>query len=472
MKFLKSLLLRTVLGPLARAGWYAPFIRILKSAISEHPDNRTIAGQERMTVLALSPEGFRGDLEALARSGKCRVLLMSTSWQYRLLYLFYPEGLRPRDYLNPAHDSAEIKFKRAIQKFYGFLLPELYARLGIDCVISYHIRVPADVDWGIASREAGYPYVVFYREGLIASSPDVCKTMSTLFGRFGFWGTHLVVHNESARRLCIKTGLVESGKVSALGCIRMDSFFEHAREQISVERKRKKVTLFPIGLKEGNNLDFTLLPFFNGTHVALARLAQKYPDIDFVFKPKPKVYPRWRKLVDEAFTEAGIDAGLLPNLIMDPDLDAQKLILESTVICGINSTTILEASIAGKPVVVPYFDQLRKKPYVDSIKFVDAFRYLDVADNPENFAALVEKRLEDQEISKQDLAGRREIFQKYVSDPGGGALERYLQLLNSLVAENRDRRDLLFSEQSGESRGVTHTSANRILKERHGTELR
>lgn len=453
MKSLKSFFLRASLGSLARTGWHAPFIRILKSAITEHPDNRVSKDQECLTVLALSPEGFRGDLEALARSGECRVLLMATTWQYRILYLFYPEGLRPRDYLNPADDSAEFKFKRAIQKFYGSLLPVLYDRLGINCVISYHIRVPADVDWGIASREAGYPYVVFYREGLIASSPNVCKTMSTLFGRFGFWGTHLIVHNESARRLCIKTGLVESGKVSALGCIRMDSFFEHVSEQQSVENKRKKVTLFPIGLKEGSILDFTLLPFFNGMHIALVRLAQKYPGVDFVFKPKPKVYPGWRKLVNKAFAEAGIDIGKLSNLIIDTDLDAQKLILESSVICGVNSTTILEASIAGKPVVVPYFEQLRKKPYVDSIRFIDAFPYLDVAADPKSFAALIEKRLEDPEISKQDMAGRREIFEKYVSNPDGGALDKYVQLLKGLVAEAQDRSNFSISGQ----RQVVHS---------------
>jgi len=68
----------------------------------------------------------------------------------------------------------------------------------------------------------------------------------------------------------------------------------------------------------------------------------------------------WRKLVDKAFDEAGIDVRQLPNLIMDPNLDAQKLILESSVVCGINSTTILEAALAGKPVIVPYFKQLRQ----------------------------------------------------------------------------------------------------------------
>jgi len=283
MKFLKTHLMRALLGLPARAGWRTPFIRILKSAISEHPDNRNIEGQKQITVLALSPEGFRGDLEALAGSGRCRVLVMSSTWQCRMLYVFYREGLRPRDYLNPNPGSIEMSFKKALQSFYRAVLPQVYRYHGIDCVISYHIRVPADVDWGVASQETGFPYIVFYREGLFASAHAMHKKMAVLFDRFGFWGTKLVVHNESCRQLCIDTGLVQREKIAALGCIRMDKFAGKIREAKPLNTARKKVTLFPVSLKEGSKFDFKLLPFFNGVHVALAELAKKFPDVDFVF---------------------------------------------------------------------------------------------------------------------------------------------------------------------------------------------
>jgi hypothetical protein len=470
MKIFKTLLIRRPLKALAVAGLTAPFRWILGQAITEHPDSRPSNDGQQLTVLALSPEGFRQDLEVLAKTGRCRVLVMASRWQYRFMYLFYNEGLRVSDYMNPAPDSTEMKSKRELQNFYGRLLPKLYDRLGIDCVVSYHIRAPADVDWGIASRKAGYPYVVLFREGLIAASPDLREVMPVRFKRFGFWGTHVIVHNESARQLCIDTALAKPEAVSALGCLRMDGFLSRIKKKNEAHQRKRQVTFFPFSLRDKSKWDFSLWPVFSGAHVALAKLAMKYPDVDFVFKPKPKGYAGWRRLVDKAFAEAGMDARQLPNLVMDPNLDAQKLILESSVVCGINSTTILEAAIACRPVVVPFFREFREKPFVDNVKFADAFQYLDVADDPESFAKLIEDRLVKPEISKSDMAGRRAMFKKYVSDPDGGALDKYLQQLESLVAESRSRRGASFSAVPGGRSGAFTAGAKRTLEERHGTD--
>jgi hypothetical protein len=434
MSGVSRFVLRPVFRLLIKAGWYEPFLKILASTIKVHPLSKSATGDGRVTLLALSPEGFRGDLDALAGFDDFRVLTAPTHWQTRLMYLFYPEGLRIRDYMNPAPGSAAMDCKNRLQAFYGELLPRLYKRLGIDCVISYHIRLPADVDWGMASHSAGFPYVVLYREGLFASSPRLHETMAILFGRFGFWGTHLIVHNESCRQLCIDTGLASPEKVSALGCLRMDQFVRRIQQHKPQPKRRKKVALFPISLKKNGDFDFSLMPFFEGVHVGLAKLAMKYPDVDFVMKPKPKVYKGWRVLVDQTFARAGIAPASLANLTIDSKLDAQDLILESDVVCGINSTTLLEAGIAGKPVVVPYFNALRHLPYRNRIKFVEGFQYFDVADAADSFVALIEKRLADPEISQADMDGRRKMFAKYVSDPDGNAIEKYAAALAGIVS--------------------------------------
>ena len=174
---------------------------------------------------------------------------------------------------------------------------------------------------------------------------------------------------------------------------------------------------------------------FCDIHVTLARLAADNPDIEVVFKPKPKVLKGWRIHLDMAFAEAGIDPDAIPNLIIDANLDAQELILNSDVVVGLNTTTLLEAGIAKKPVVVTFFDELQQKAYVDSIKFVEAFDYLDVAGNSSDMVRLIKGRILDGEISEEDLAGRREMFAKYVSDPDGGALDKYSQAIANLVSE-------------------------------------
>ena len=173
--------------------------------IEEHSRSIAHAGKRRKTLLALSPEGFRGDLEALAESGRFRILMLSSFWQEQLRHAFHSkQEMATRDYLNPPHGSIAYKRKERLQNFYIQLLPEIYRKLQISAVLSYHIRLPADVDLGIASQKINVPYLVLYREGMFASAPGIRETMRTLFGRFGFWGTTLFVRNESCRRSVLK----------------------------------------------------------------------------------------------------------------------------------------------------------------------------------------------------------------------------------------------------------------------------
>jgi len=60
-----------------------------------------------------------------------------------------------------------------------------------------------------------------------------------------------------------------------------------------------------------------------------------------------------------------------------------------------------------------------------------------VASDTVSFATLVEERLAAPEISEADMAGRRMKFKKYVSDPEGGALDLYIELLQEHVDQAR-----------------------------------
>ena len=139
--------------------------KVIIRDIEEHSRSIAHAGKRRKTLLALSPEGFRGDLEALATSGRFRILMLPSFWQERLRHAFHStREMATRDYLNPPHGSIAHKQKKRLQNFYIQLLPKIYRKLQISAVLSYHIRLPADVDLGIASQKINIPYLVLYRE--------------------------------------------------------------------------------------------------------------------------------------------------------------------------------------------------------------------------------------------------------------------------------------------------------------------
>ena len=344
--------------------------RVIIHDITEHSRSNTNVGQRRKTLLALSPKGFRGDLEALAESGRFRILMLPDFWQERLRHAFYgTEVTTNREYLNPPHNSVAFRQKERLQSFYVELLPKIYEKLQISAVLSYHIRVPADVDLGIASRKINVPYLVLYREGMFASSPGICKTMRTLFSRFGFWGTALFVHNESCRKLCIETGLSRPNQTFALGAMRMDSYLKQVQTSQTKQKRHNRVCLFPFTVKEVGKFDMRLFGFFKAVHIGLLEFAKENPDIEVIIKPKKKVLASWQANFDRAAREERIDVQSIKNFKVDCLVDAQTLILNSDVICGFNSTTILEAGLTDKPVIVPFFEESQSNPFFNMSNF-------------------------------------------------------------------------------------------------------
>lgn len=321
------------------------------------------------TLLALSPEQFRGDLEVLARTGAFRVLRLPAAWQVRIVRAFAVDHLPGADFHMPPANGAVARGRAACREFLGRFLPELFARLGVDAVIGANNRFQVDADWGITARTLGCPYVVLFREGLLISPVVYDKVVARQRAMGRFQGDHIVVHNAISKRMYVESGYATAPQVTVAGVLRMDDFIERIREGKGAGRHRR-VAFFPfgshlaiLGLDSGSNL-------FTSAHQAFVRTARDNPDIHFVIKPKARhLAARWRDDFDRAMAEGDLRPGAIANLEITSEPDAQDLILRSDVICGFDSTTILEAALAGRPVVVPYFDTYRCSPYGQAFPF-------------------------------------------------------------------------------------------------------
>src|SRR5690606_10838918 len=132
---------------------------------------------------------------------------------------------------------------------------------------------------------------------------------------------------------------------------------------------------------------------FDQAHCAIAVLARRRPDVDFVIKPK------WagdfQRRVEEALLRGGHAPRGIPHPRIDPAVDAQDLIFESDVVSAFNSTTMLEAAVAGKPVVQTMFAEAATDSYADWILLRERQEELfDVARSPEDYERTIEARLE------------------------------------------------------------------------------
>jgi hypothetical protein len=425
---------------LRMAAIYLPasfWARLLARQTGRKQSAKPIASDAPLRILALYHPGFRGELEALADSGQAEVYLFPDAWQTRLVLAFYGPGYRNRDVMNPAPGSRSERAQRALSAFYARIAEAYFEIMPCDCVISFHIRIPADVDFGRAVKALNIPYCTIYREGLIASSERVEQHMRLFFERLGrFQGDHFLVHNVSARDLCVAEGYSNAAQTSALGCMRMDGFLRDVAAGGYADSTRSGVaTLFPVSQYFATPED--KLAFMREFYGALVGFFADHADYRLIIKPKPKQLDTERAIVQAALAGTGLDWRQLENVQFDSQLDAHEALRMSDVILGLNSTTMLEAGVAGKPVITPLFEMLDHDGAREAVRFTDAHPYFDIAGDGVALRELLEARMENPVVDDATMAGRRAMFEKYVTAMDGNALQRHIDFFRAVVKERK-----------------------------------
>jgi hypothetical protein len=95
------------------------------------------------------------------------------------------------------------------------------------------------------------------------------------------------------------------------------------------------------------------------------------------------------------------------------------------VVCSINSTALLEAGVAGVPVVVPCFREIQGEEFRDRINFRDELDVFDIASDVDDMIALIERHMRQGSVTDTELKARQALFERYVSPVSGGAADRY-----------------------------------------------
>ena len=422
--------------------WYGLIAWFYSKVIEEiTSDGKTVRfpkklGDGNIVVLVLSAFAFRSDPEYLAASRELRILQIPKHWQLRLYHMFYPPEKTCCFYKHKInryidHNDPCFKYKKKHYDFLRGFLPKLYNMLGVSCVISPHYRYNQDIDWGTVSKEIGVHYILINRDSRFNASPYLTKLMMRHFKDLvKFEGTHLVVQSEVDKQLCVDSNFVEPEQISALGCMRMDNFVRRISTLNPVENRRKKVVFFPCAMV--NIFGFN---YFQDVHVTLARLALNYPDIDIIIKPKPKSFPPWSKCFNKVLEDSEINKEEISNLLILPNINPYELLVKTDVVCGLNTSLLLEAAIAEMPIIIPYFKEIQCSKNRDYIFFRDAFDMFDIAESREEFESLIYERLYNTKVDSNVIEKRKAYFEKHVSSLECDSIKKHVDLIRHIVLE-------------------------------------
>ena len=178
---------------------------------------------------------------------------------------------------------------------------------------------------------------------------------------------------------------------------------------------------------------------FTDLHNAIIELAESNPDVDFIIKPKLEmVNNRTWGFYENIVKKSNIDVSRLGNYKVLPEANVHKLIMDSDVICCLQSSTALESAIARKRVIFPLFYQFMDTPYFNNFSWKDHVHLFDVANNKSHFKSLFYDALNKPHINEQITNKRIALFDTYFDSNKGMALEKYSKVIESIVANNKN----------------------------------
>lgn len=346
---------RTLLPILAKRGLVLPAALLVHGAT-----HHVKGGPSRYRVLVIKKAVFNEDVrEVLGDATDIEVFGVG-----RALLKSMAMGVLPRavcddaTYVSddPATEQAKIRYRKFCRDVWRYL--SLFRQY--DAVITGNWCYWAERELATVLEERGTPFIVLHKEGI--KPPARSKMLRDLFRktRGRFTGRRVLVYHELERDHQLEGDIARVDQIKIVGMPRLD--------RVHIWRKRAAAGMVParsvrpmvlllafipnnfLPSYSGIDSDLAWDELCSGTYRAVLRLARENPDIDIVVRPR---------LYEVAEVEALLDReGSRPaNVRIVADGEIIPLLEASWVVCGHNSTALLEGLAAGKPVIVPHFGE-------------------------------------------------------------------------------------------------------------------
>ena len=374
-----------------------PFIKRLKRAESK----------TRYTVWILPKDGFTQDvMSALDSAVDVEVLALPRLILREIFRAFLPNSIDDNNYASAGSefDHAKSSHKNFLRK----LFKALSHFRKIDAIVTGNFGYRAERELATAMSELRIPFIALHKENL--KTPGRVAFFERVYRerRGAFTGHSILVYNQIEKDLQLRAGVADTTQIQIVGMPRLDRIHAWRRDNAGstaprqilfflfspltgmprIVRKGAKtgeVYLEDEGVEEGDN-SISLNVLYTETCRTILDLARENPDIEVVVKTKG----RQRDIVESAGPfGADTDQPIPSNLRIIHSGDVLPLIAKASVVCGFNSTALLESVAAGKPVVLPWFAEAKRadvEPYVIDLRALG-----DVARNPSELHDLLIK---------------------------------------------------------------------------------
>jgi hypothetical protein len=407
-----------------------PAFRTLKRAQAANP----------RTVMILPKEGFTEDaMTALVDADSVNVVSLPRFVVKLLAASFLPYFIDDNNYASAGaeHDAAKQRYRRFLVAVFQTLLRMRH----IDAVISGNYSYATERELAAAMEQFGVPFIALHKENL--KTPGRVTFFERIYRerRGPFTGRKILVYNQIERDLQIRAGVAEPSRIEIVGMPRLDRMHAWRRSHAG-EAQRNSILFFVFSSATGmprvvrkaetpgqvwfedeenrDDGDISLAQLSEGTCRTLLQIAKDNPDIEVVVKSKGRA-----RDLKETATLFGLarEAEFPPNMRVVHGGDILQLIPQASVVCGFNSTALLEAVAAGKPVVMPWFAEAKAPevlPYLIDLGSVSV-----AAPSPQSLAStLVRLAREPKPVPGELDSDTRQTLALWTGNDDGDAAAR------------------------------------------------
>ena len=300
------------------------------------------------------------------------VLALDRTLTKAVCHAFLPRIGDDNSYLSdPAGDQAA---KAELRTFWRAVLGHLARHRRIDAFVTGNFSYHAEQELAAAATELHIPFIALHKE--CRKTPRLADFYEQVYrDRKGpFQGSQVLTYNQIEKDIQTAAEVTKPGIIEVTGMARLDAVHrrrrrEAAQDAAARQQHRPTVLFFSVfdkyGLPfirrvvEGRRYDEPLPPelealnwstLMSTLHQAMIELARAHGDIDVVIKTKgdPVAAETLKRMFGEVLR-------LPANVRLVSGGDPLDLIFAADVVCGFNTTALVEAVAADVPVVVPAF---------------------------------------------------------------------------------------------------------------------
>lgn len=401
--------------------------------------NAPAASERPKRVLILLRRGFTDDiLSALSNVPSLEIVALRRRSLKAIAEAFLPPEIDDNNYVasSPSTKAAMGAYREFLVHFWRAFDPDRR----INAVLTGNFGYYAEQELAAALESIGVPFVALHKEN--SWSPGNRSFWETVYRerRGPFMGRRILVYSPIERDLQIRSGIVADGRIEVVGMPRLD-VVHHWRES-NAGLTTQGTVLFASFLPEvgmpvlgkatvanrsadelsddGQVRTKNLATLCKSAHLAIMRLAVENPGIRVLIKTKGRTRD---KVSLPGLLGLKHESELPVNVRVVHGGPPLPLIAEASVVCGLQSTLLLEALAAGRPVIVPWYAEALD-PQVRRYLF-DLGSAVTTASTAEEFVSLLRIRaLAPARVSAELPLGAAKFLREWLGNDDGKAGKR------------------------------------------------